>query len=74
LALLVVILYIVIQQLENYIIYPQVMKKAVGLNPIIIIVAMLIGAKLAGVLGIILAVPVTAAIAEFFKDFQEKSV
>jgi len=74
LALLVVILYIVIQQLENYILYPQVMKKAVGLNPIIIIVAMLIGAKLAGVLGIILAVPVTAAIVEFFKDFQEKSV
>jgi len=72
LALLVILLYIVIQQLENYIIYPQVMKKTVGLNPIIIIVAMLIGAKLAGVLGIILAVPVTAAIAEFLKDFQKK--
>ena len=72
LALLVILLYIVIQQLENYIIYPQVMKKTVGLNPIIIIVAMLIGAKLAGILGIILAVPVTAAIAEFLKDFQKK--
>lgn len=72
LSLLVIFLYIVIQQLENYIIYPQVMKKAVGLNPIIIIVAMLVGAKLAGVLGIILAVPVTAAIAEFLKDFQKK--
>ena len=74
LALLVIILYIVIQQLENYIIYPQVMKKAVGLNPIIIIVAMLIGAKLMGILGMILAVPVTAAIAEFLKDFQKKEV
>ena len=72
LALLVILLYIVIQQLENYIIYPQVMKKAVGLNPIIIIVTMLVGAKLAGILGIILAVPVTAAIAEFLKDFQKK--
>lgn len=72
LALLVILLYIVIQQLENYIIYPQVMKKTVGLNPIIIIVAMLIGAKLAGILGIILAVPVTAAVAEFLKDFQKK--
>lgn len=72
LALLVVLLYIVIQQLENYIIVPQVMKKTVGLNPIIIIIVMLIGAKLAGILGIILSVPLAAAIAEFLKDFQKR--
>ena len=72
LVFLVVLLYIVIQQLENYIIVPQVMKRTVGLNPIIIIIVMLVGAKLAGVLGIILSVPLTAALAEFFKDFQEK--
>lgn len=71
LGLLVFILYIVVQQLENYIILPQVMRKTVGLNPIIIIVAMLIGAKLAGILGIILSVPLTAAITEFVKDFKE---
>jgi len=72
LALLVLLLFIVIQQLENYVIFPQVMKRAVGLNSIIIIIVMLIGAKLAGVLGIILAVPLTAAAAEFLKDFQKK--
>lgn len=72
LALLVILLYIVIQQLENYIIYPQVMKRTVGLNPIVIIIVMLIGAKLAGVLGIILAVPVAAAVAEFLKDLQKR--
>ena len=72
LALLVVVLYVVIQQLENYVIVPQVMKKAVGLNPIVIIVVMLIGAKLAGVLGLILAVPLTASIAEFLKDLRKK--
>jgi predicted PurR-regulated permease PerM len=71
LALLVILLFVVIQQLENYIIVPQVMKKAVGLNPIIIIIVMLIGAKLAGVIGIILAVPLTASIAEFIKDLQK---
>ncbi|MFH1671637.1 MAG: AI-2E family transporter [Candidatus Portnoybacteria bacterium] len=71
LALLVVILYIVIQQLENYVFYPQVMKKAVGLNPILIIIVMLIGAKLVGILGIILAVPLTAGISEFFKDIRK---
>ncbi|MBU1136995.1 AI-2E family transporter [Patescibacteria group bacterium] len=71
LGFLVFILYVVVQQLENYIILPQVMKKTVGLNPIVIIIAMLIGAKLAGVLGIILSVPLTAAITEFVKDFKE---
>jgi len=72
LALLVIILYVVIQQLENYVIVPQVMKKAVGLNPIVIIVVMLIGSKLAGVLGLILSVPITAAVAEFLKDVRKK--
>jgi len=71
LALLVLALYIVIQQLENYVILPQVMKKTVGLNPIVIIIVMLIGAKLAGIIGIILSVPLTASIAEFFKDLQK---
>jgi len=66
------LLFIIINQIENYIIVPQVMKRTVGLSPIVIIIVMLIGAKLAGVLGIILSVPVTAAIAEFVKDFQEK--
>ena len=74
LALLVILLYIVIQQLENYIIYPQVMKRTVGLNPIVIIIVMLIGAKLVGILGIILAVPVAAAVAEFLKDLQKREI
>jgi len=74
LALLVILLYIVIQQLENYVIYPQVMKKTVGLNPVVIIIVMLMGAKLAGILGIILAVPVAAAVAEFLKDLQKKEI
>lgn len=72
LALLVIIIYIVIQQIENQIIVPQVMRRAVGLNPIITIIAMLIGAKLAGILGIILAVPITAALAEFLKDVYQR--
>ncbi|MFH1551995.1 MAG: AI-2E family transporter [bacterium] len=72
LALLVIILYIVIQQLENYVIYPQVMKKTVGLNPIVIIIVMLIGAKLAGVMGIILSVPLAASIGEFLKDLNKE--
>lgn len=69
-ALAVIILYTIIQQLENLVILPQVMKKAVGLNPIVVIVVLLIGAKLAGVLGMIIAVPVTAIVSIIIKEYQ----
>ncbi len=52
-------LYFIIQQLENNLLVPVVMKKAVGLNPIITLIALLIGGKLAGVLGVLLAIPIT---------------
>ncbi|MEA2113609.1 MAG: AI-2E family transporter [Patescibacteria group bacterium] len=71
LALMVILLFTVINQVENYVIVPQVMKRAVGLNPVVIIIVMLIGAKLAGVLGVILAVPMAAAITEVVKDFRK---
>ncbi|MBU0731473.1 AI-2E family transporter [Patescibacteria group bacterium] len=68
-ALLVIILYIVIQQLENHIIVPKVMHKAVGLNPLIIIFAMLVGAQVAGLVGVIVAIPASTIIGIFLKDF-----
>lgn len=51
-------LYFIIQQFENNLIVPIVMKKIVGLNPIITLMALIIGGKLAGVLGILLSVPI----------------
>ena len=45
------------------------MNKAVGLNPIIVLVAMLIGIKIAGLIGIILAVPTATIIGVFLEDF-----
>ena len=69
----VLILYVVIQQVENNIIVPQVMKKQVGLNPVIIIIVMLIGARLAGIIGLILAIPVATTISVIVKDFIQKS-
>jgi len=71
LGLLVLILYVVIQQMENLIIVPNVMKKAVGLNPIVILIVMLIGARVAGILGILLAVPVATATGVALKDYIE---
>ncbi|MFA5854448.1 MAG: AI-2E family transporter [Patescibacteria group bacterium] len=57
-ALLVAIMCIVIQQAENHILVPKVMQKVTGLHPIASIFAMLIGVKVAGLLGALLAIPV----------------
>lgn len=56
---LVAVLYFVIQQLENHLVVPQVMKKAVGLNPLAVIIAVAIGGRLLGIPGALLAVPIT---------------
>lgn len=68
-ALFVVILYIVVQQLENSFIVPKVMQKAVGLSPVVIILAILTGAKLMGVVGAIIAVPIAASISVVIREW-----
>lgn len=68
LALFVVGAYFIIQQLENHIIVPQVMKKAVGLNPLIVIIAVAVGGKLLGIAGALLAVPVAVVIQIITED------
>lgn len=68
LALAVAGLYYLIQELEKYLLVPMVMKRTVGLNPIPIIVAVLIGGKLYGVLGIVVAIPLAAVISVVFHD------
>jgi predicted PurR-regulated permease PerM len=72
LAVWVIVLYIIVQQLENYILVPLVMRKAVGLNPVIVIIALLVGGRLLGILGVILAVPAASILAEFFRDVKRK--
>lgn len=67
-GLLVLLLYVVIQQVENHALVPVIMRRVVGLNPLITIIAILIGAKLAGFLGILLAVPVATMLAVFLAD------
>ena len=52
-------LNLIVQQLENNLIVPIVMKKAVGIHPIITLIALIIGGKLAGIMGVILAIPTT---------------
>lgn len=75
LALFVFALYYVIQLVENNILVPKIMQKAVGLNPIVSIAVLLIGFKVAGVVGAILSIPVATAVSVFLKDiFDGKEV
>lgn len=68
-ALLILIVYVVIQQLEAQFLAPKIMGRAVGLSPVIIILSLLVGAKLMGILGVIIAVPVAAAIAVVIQEW-----
>lgn len=62
LALGVAGMFFVIQQLENHLIVPQVMKRAVGLNPLMVILAIAIGSRLLGFAGALLAVPLAVVV------------
>jgi len=72
LGLLVIALYIIIQQFENHLIYPLVVTKVVGVPPLLVILALLIGWKLVGFLGIILSIPFAAALQEVASDLEKR--
>ena len=67
-------LYVVAQQFENHLIYPLVVTRVVGVPPLLVILALIIGAKLAGFLGIILSVPIAATIQELVRDIERERV
>lgn len=73
-GILIIGVYLLLQQFENHLIYPLVVTKVVGVSPLLIILALIVGAKLAGFLGILLSVPVAATIQEFVKDVTERRV
>lgn len=72
LVLLVAGLYIIIQQFENHLIYPLVVNKIVGIPPLLSILALIIGAQLAGFLGILLSVPIMAVVMELVFDREKQ--
>lgn len=71
-ALLVVGFYIIIHQFENQLIYPLVVRKIVGVPPIISILALIVGFKLAGFVGLVISVPVATMLMEFLNDVEKR--
>jgi predicted PurR-regulated permease PerM len=70
-GLLLVGLYLIIYQLESQVFYPLVVRKIVGISPIVVILALVIGAKLAGILGALIAVPLSGALMEYINDIEK---
>ncbi len=72
LGIFTVALYVIAQQFENHLIYPLVVTRVVGVPPLLVILALIVGAKLAGFLGILLSVPAAGTIQEFVKDIESR--
>ena len=73
-AITVIGLYVIIQQFENQLIYPLVVRKIVGVPPLISILALIIGAKLAGFVGLLISVPVATMLMEFLNDVEKNKI
>lgn len=74
LALITAVFYVVVQQAESNILVPLVFRKTLGLHPIVVILALLVGAKFGGILGMVLAVPFAAILTEVFADYSQGKV
>lgn len=73
-ALLVTGAYIIIHQFEVFLFAPLIIKKIVGLSPIVIILSALIGFELGGFWGAILAIPVAVVVMEFLSDIEKEKL
>jgi len=63
--------YLVINQIQGNLIYPLVVKRVVGVPPLLVILALIAGAQLAGFLGVLLSVPIAAALQELVSDVEK---
>jgi predicted PurR-regulated permease PerM len=58
-----------VQQLENYVFVPKIMEKSTGVSPIITLLALAIGFRLAGVAGAVISMPVVLALSIIAKEY-----
>ncbi len=72
LGLWVLLVYVLVQQFENHIFYPLVVRKMVGIPPTLVIISLVVGYDLAGFLGILLSVPLSVLLVEFMDDLDKR--
>lgn len=71
-AIFAVLAFTLIQQIENNILTPLLTKRFVDISPVIVLISLVIGGKLLGILGAVLAIPLAGILSEFIKDFLSK--
>lgn len=71
-AMVILLIFIIIQQIESDILMPVLAKKFIGLPPALVLISLTIGGKLWGIPGAILAIPLAGIIFEFTRDFLKK--
>ncbi len=71
-ALIVIGLYILIQQIENTFLVPRILGEAVDLHPLVVLIGVLVGTSVAGILGALLAAPVIASAREIISYLYAK--
>ncbi len=71
---IVALIYFIISQLESHVIYPRIMSKMVGVPSVVVIIAIIIGAKLAGIWGVLLAVPLASIFMELASDLEKRKL
>jgi len=71
-AIGVVVVFTVVQQVGGVTVVPKVMNKAIGIDPLVIILAIMIGGRLAGAAGILIAIPTAAILSIFWGEFLER--
>lgn len=70
-GLVAALVYLIVQQLENNLIVPWIMKRAVGLDPVVTLIALIIGGRFGGVLGVLLAIPILLFIGTFYLELRK---
>ena len=73
-AVLSFALYFILHQFETYLIYPLIIKKVIGISPLVVVLSIIIGFALAGFLGVVLAIPVSVCLLEFLDDLEKEKI
>jgi len=69
LGISVVVLFVIIQQMESHLLVPVVMRKTIGLHPVVVVFSLLAGSQLAGFVGLVLSVPSAVIIEELIEEW-----
>lgn len=72
-GLIVAVFYLVVQMIENNVLVPKIMQRAVGLNPVVVILGIMVGARLMSITGALLSVPFISMLVIIFKTLKQSN-